>query len=129
MSQIADPTKIEDYHAHIYYDADTRKIAARLRSTIEKTFKVEMGRWREEPVGPHPQAMYQVKFKSGEFARIVPWLMLNRAGLAILVHPETGDDYADHASNALWLGDKLALNLKLLKRLLEKSKASKSKSA
>ena len=51
--------------------------------------------------------MYQVKFNPEEFASVVPWLMLNRAGLNILVHPETTDAYTDHAVNALWLGAKL----------------------
>jgi len=121
MPQAIDPQNIRGYHAHVYYDPNSRDTAADLRDKIERTFKVEMGRWRDEPVGPHPQAMYQVKFSPDEFARIVPWLMLNRSGLAILVHPETGDDYVDHAINALWLGDKLPLRLDFLKRLQEHS--------
>ena len=59
--------------------------------------------------------MYQVKVAPEEFARIVPWLMLNRGGLNILVHPETTDAYTDHAVNALWLGDKLKLRLDVLR--------------
>ena len=107
-------TKIRDYHAHIYYDAKSRPIAARLRTAIEKKFRVVMGRWREEPVGPHPRSMYQVKFGRGEFPKIVPWLMLNRRGLSVLVHPNTSDDYHDHAINALWLGKALRLRLACL---------------
>ncbi len=107
--------KIRDYHAHVYYDAGSRKKADRLRRAIEKTFRVEMGRWREEPVGPHPQSMYQVKFGRGEFSKIVPWLMLNRAGLSILVHPNTGDAFEDHATNRLWLGKPLRLRLACLR--------------
>ena len=30
------------------------------------------------------------------FPDIVPWLMLNRRGLTVFVHPETGDNLADH---------------------------------
>ena len=41
--------------------------------------------------------------------------MLNRAGLNILVHPETTDAYTDHAVNALWLGEKLKLRLDVLR--------------
>src|ERR1700733_9373312 len=81
-----DPAKIEDYHAHIYYDAGSRETAAQIRESIEKNFTVEMGRWHDEPIGPRPHAMYQVKFAVPEFNRIVPWLMLNRRGLNILVH-------------------------------------------
>ena len=67
-----------------------------------------LGRWHDQPVGPHPQAMYQVVFRPEQFGLIVPWFLLNRRGLTILVHPETGDDYKDHAQHALWLwGDPL----------------------
>jgi aromatic ring-cleaving dioxygenase len=111
-----DPAKIRDYHAHVYYDADSRGAAARLREALEISFAVEMGRWRDEPVGPHPQPMYQVKFGTGEFARIVPWLMLNRMGLTVLVHPNTDDAYQDHAVNALWMGEKLKLRLDILRQ-------------
>jgi len=113
--------EIRGYHAHVYYDPDSRETAARLREQIERAFAVEMGRWREEPVGPHPQTMYQVKFAPTEFQRIVPWLMLNRAGLTILVHPDTGDAYRDHAQNELWLGEKLKLRLDVLRRILAKN--------
>jgi aromatic ring-cleaving dioxygenase len=112
-----DPGKIHGYHAHIYYDRSSRRVAEHLRRVIPRRFRVELGRWREESVGPHPQSMYQVKFGVKEFPRIVPWLMLNRSGLSILVHPETGDDYQDHAFNALWLGDKLKLRLDIFGKL------------
>ena len=117
MPDAIDPAIISCYHAHIYYDDTSRDMAAHLRETIERNFKVEMGRWRDQPVGPHPQSMYQVKFNPDEFAKIVPWLMLNRAGLNILVHPETTDAYTDHSTNALWLGEKLKLNLDVLRNL------------
>jgi DOPA 4,5-dioxygenase len=60
--------------------------------------------------------MYQVAFPVAEFPRLVPWLMLNRQGLTVLVHPETGDDYTDHADRALWLGAPLSLRLETLRR-------------
>jgi len=116
MAEVIDPAVIRYYHAHVYYDGASRADAAWLRDAIERSFEVEMGRWREDPVGPHPQAMYQVKFGVGEFARIVPWLMLNRRGLTILVHPDTADAYRDHAVNPLWLGEKLQLRLDVLSR-------------
>lgn len=117
MADFVDAGAIRGYHAHVYYDEASRDSAARLREAIEGNFRVEMGRWRDQPVGPHPQAMYQVKFGPAEFARIVPWLMLNRGDLPVLVHPETGDDYADHAHNALWLGPKLPLRLEILRTM------------
>ena len=110
-----DRSRIHDYHAHVYYDPHKRTGASRLRHAIEKTFRVEMGRWHDQPIGPHPRSMYQVKFARGEFPKIVPWLMLNRGGLSVLVHPNTGDAYHDHAINALWLGKPLRLRLACLR--------------
>ena len=115
MYEVKEPTTITGYHAHIYYDDSSRERAARIRELIESNFKVVMGRWRDMPVGPHPQAMYQVAFGTDEFPRLVPWLMLNREGLSILVHPLTGDDYEDHANLSLWLGTPLPLNLDVLR--------------
>ncbi len=106
---------IASYHAHIYYDAATRPHAALLRAEIERRFTVEMGRWREQPTGPHPQSMYQVGFAADQFARIVPWLMLNHGELPVFIHPNSGDGYADHAFHDMWLGNKLKLVLDFLK--------------
>ena len=61
------------------------------------------------PVGPHTAAMYQVAFATGLFADFVPWLMLNRSGLTVLVHPNTLAPRDDHLIHALWLGPPLAL--------------------
>ena len=58
--------------------------------------------------------MYQVLFAADQFARLVPWLMLNRGPLDVLVHPSTGDDLADHTAHALWLGEQLPLRLEAL---------------
>lgn len=110
-----DPARIEGYHAHVYYDPATRVVAERMREAIGAGFSVRLGRWHDRPVGPHPQAMYQVAFPVAEFARLVPWLMLNREGLSVLVHPLTGDDYDDHSLYPLWLGTPLPLRLEALR--------------
>jgi DOPA 4,5-dioxygenase len=99
------------YHAHIYYTEGTKSVAAVVREHIGELFDVRLGRWHDQPVGPHPISMYQVAFSVSTFAKLVPWLMINRQGLDILVHPETGDDLQDHTENAIWLGEKQPLNL------------------
>lgn len=109
-----DPARITGYHAHIYYDPQSRDTAARLRQQVGERFTAVLGRWHDEPVGPHPISMYQIAFPVEEFARLVPFLMLNRAGLRILVHPETGNGYRDHAVNSLWLGEPVPLRLEIL---------------
>ena len=42
------------------------------------------------------ESMYQIAFPIEMLATFVPWLMLNRDGLTVLLHPETGDDLTDH---------------------------------
>jgi len=112
----AEPHRITGYHAHIYYDAATRPLAERLRQAIGEGFAAQLGRWHDQPVGPHPVAMYQIAFPVEEFPRLLPWLMLNRGQLSVLVHPLTGDDYEDHARYPLWLGAPLPLKLEVLRR-------------
>src|SRR5262249_49077926 len=106
-------TAIEGFHAHIYYTPATRAVAERVRQALAAQFSVTLGRWHDAPIGPHPQAMYQAAFAPEEFARLVPWLMLHREGLSVLVQPETGDDYQDHATHSLWLGEPLPLRLEI----------------
>ena len=102
---------ISSYHAHIYYDPQkTRHVAETLRNQISERFAVRMGRWHDVPVGPHRVAMYQVAFLPEVFPTLIPWLMLNRAGLAILIHPNTGAPRADHMINSFWFGEVLELN-------------------
>ena len=111
---IIDPTDVREYHAHVYYLPETRAAAERLRGELEQRFEVRLGRWHDNPVGPHTRGMYQVLFAAELFARLVPWLMLNRGTADVLIHPSTGDDVADHTAHALWLGEKLPLNLDAL---------------
>jgi aromatic ring-cleaving dioxygenase len=115
----ADAARIEGYHAHIYYAPHTRAEAEQIREGIGARFQALLGRWHDEAVGPHPISMYQVAFSAAEFPRIVPWLMLNRGELSILVHPLSGDAYLDHAKYALWLGTPVELRLEVLRRLVE----------
>jgi DOPA 4,5-dioxygenase len=118
---LEDPSIIKHYHAHIYYDpAATRDRAARLRERVAQTFpQATVGRWHDELVGPHLRSMYQVAFPPELLASFLPWLMLNRDGLAILLHPGTGDAYADHTRHAAWLGEVLPLNTEVLRRAHE----------
>jgi aromatic ring-cleaving dioxygenase len=113
----ADPEIIRHYHAHIYYDpASSRDRAARLRERVAAAFPdATLGRWHDAQVGPHPQSMYQIAFPTTLLATFLPWLMLNRDGLTILLHPGTGDAYADHTDHAVWLGGLLPLRLDVLR--------------
>ncbi len=73
--------RIDGYHAHVYYDTDSRATAEQLAEAITDKFAVELGGFFDEPIGPHPVANLQIIFPTAEFASVVPWLMLNRRGL------------------------------------------------
>jgi aromatic ring-cleaving dioxygenase len=107
---------IDGYHAHVYYDPKTRPVAERLAATARERFAVEIGGFFDEPVGPHPVANLQIVFKPAEFAAVVPWLMLNRSGLDVLIHPLTDDSVRDHDSDGAWLGKPVPLRLHVLRR-------------
>jgi len=112
---IAPISHIHSYHAHIYFnDSAERERAAIVREQIAERFTVQLGRWRETPVGPHTRPMYQVAFDIALFPSLLPWLMLNRQDLTILVHPNTDNPRRDHATHALWFGQVLDLKTAML---------------
>ena len=113
-----DVTAISGWHAHIYYDHGDPGGAGRaraVRDALVERFDAEAGMWREVPGGPHTSAGFQASFTVARFDAVVPWLMLNRDGLAILIHPLSGDEVADHGDYAVWIGDILPVNFDALR--------------
>jgi DOPA 4,5-dioxygenase len=108
-------TEVKGYHAHVYYNAETRKIAEALRNTIIENFDVKPGAFSDDPIGPHPISQFNIIFKTAEFQQIVPWLMLNHEGLDVLIHPLTESSYDDHSKNALWIGTPVPMRLDILR--------------
>ena len=105
------------YHAHIYYDPQkTRGVAERVCAAVDGKFRVEIDGFRDEPRGPHPISNVLVVFKPDQFEHVVPYLMLNRDGLDVLVHPLTLDAVEDHSSYAIWLGNPVELKRHTLPR-------------
>ena len=99
------------YHAHIYFEKQTKKVAESLRRRINQEFDVKIGKWHYKPIGPHPNNMYQVTFDASIFSDIILWLSANRNNLNILIHPQSGDNLKDHTDLAIWLGMSLELKL------------------
>jgi DOPA 4,5-dioxygenase len=107
---------IRSWHAHVYFDAASRDAAWALRQAIETELAgvIELGRFHDKPVGPHPMWSYQLAFEPDRFAEVTGWLALNHGALDVFVHPNTGDELRDHRDSALWLGRSHALNLSAL---------------
>jgi DOPA 4,5-dioxygenase len=108
-------TELKGYHAHVYYDAETKPKAAQLQATILGKFTCEPGAFSDAPIGPHPISQFNITFEIPEFQNIVPWLMLNRDGLDVLIHPLTESSYDDHSKNAMWLGTPVPMRLDILR--------------
>ena len=107
---------IEGFHAHVYYDASSMEQARDLCESAKSRFALKMGRMHQKPVGPHPRWSCQLAFGPELFGEVIPWLALNRDGLVIFVHPETGDDLADHTRHALWMGKIEQLDLSIFEK-------------
>jgi aromatic ring-cleaving dioxygenase len=111
-----DPASITSWHAHVYFGAESRDAARAFLEVIatELASRVQIGRFHEKPVGPHPAWTYQLAFDAPEFAHVVGWLALNHGALDVFIHPNTGDPLSDHRDAALWLGKSYPLNLQAL---------------
>src|SRR5262245_40378555 len=102
----ASADSLHGYHVHIYYKDETLAAAQALR-VIGKNAGI---------AGPHPVSQIQIIFKKEAFQQVVPWLMLNRDGLDILVHPLSDNEYDDHTDYALWMGTPIKLKVETLRR-------------
>ena len=107
---------VTGYHAHVYFDPDSRDQAQRLCEAAGQSFGVIVGRMHDGPVGPHPRGSCQLTFGADKFEAVIPWLVVNRGGLTVFAHAETGDALKDHTEHVLWLGPSEVLNLSALKR-------------
>ncbi|ERO62383.1 DOPA 4,5-dioxygenase family protein [Pseudomonas piscis] len=103
--------RIKGYHAHVYFDASTIEQARVLCEQAAQLFDLRMGRVHERQVGPHPDWSCQLAFGPELFGQVVPWLALNRQGLVVFLHPETGDELQDHTDHAIWMGALRPLDL------------------
>jgi aromatic ring-cleaving dioxygenase len=110
-----DVSAVQNWHAHVYFDGGHRDAAWALREQIEARFarKLQLGRFHERPVGPHPLWSYQLAFDPPHFAEIVEWLTLNHGALDVFLHPNTGDDLRDHRDAAVWIGHSHTLKLEV----------------
>ncbi len=114
-SPINRPVNIHDnYHAHVYFNAETIDYASQFFASAGEKFGLKVGRVHRKRVGPHTEWSCQVLFTSKEFDQLIPWLEEKRNGLSVLVHGDTGNDLRDHTEYAYWLGKPVELNLQVL---------------
>ena len=105
-------SEIENFHAHVYYDAPkTRAQALTLCQTAGETFGIKVGRMHDNPVGPHPRGSCQLTIGKGQLEAVISWLVMNRRGLTVFTHAQTGNALKDHTDHVIWLGPSETLKL------------------
>jgi aromatic ring-cleaving dioxygenase len=69
--------------------------------------------------------MFEIVLVSpAQFGAFVPWLVINRGPLSVLVHPNTIDpasgenteELRDHTQRAMWMGERLILDTSVLRQ-------------
>jgi len=104
---------IRDFHAHIYFDPDQVEQARALGTAAQQRFGVPVGHYHVRPVGPHPRGSIQLTVPADQFGQVAQWLALNRNGLTIFAHANTGNDLADHTDHVIWFGPSEKLDLSI----------------
>jgi aromatic ring-cleaving dioxygenase len=105
--------EIRGFHAHIYYDPEQVGRARALAAAAQDRFAVAVGRFHLRPVGPHPRGSCQLTVPRELFGDVAQWLTLNRRGLTIFAHADTGNDLPDHTDHVIWFGPSEALDLSM----------------
>lgn len=107
------------FHAHIYFDVQSRPVAAALRDRFRDLIApgsdpqiVFSGKLVDGPIGPHPIPQFEVHFFAE--AREAVTALIAATGLRALIHPLTHDDLADHTSLGHWIGEPVELDLSVL---------------
>ena len=121
------------FDLHVYYFPSQHEYAHALWQRIRHEFpELRIYKFWDKPVGPHPYAMFEVNvFTPAQFGAFVPWLVVNRGPLSVLCHPnsEDGDAVRDHTQRATWLGEKVPLDVGLLREFEEKRMAKEREGA
>lgn len=104
---------IQSYHAHIYFEADQLEKAKAVCESLRDAYSLQMGRMHSGPVGPHPRGSCQMTVPVNKIGDVMAWLSLNRDGLTIFTHPDTGQHLEDHRDRAIWMGGMPQLDLSI----------------
>ena len=106
------------YHAHVYFTEESKATAQNVVMQASELFGVDYGHFHDKPVGPHPVGSCQITVPVNLLGPMLDWLALNRQGLTVFIHAETGDVMKDHTEHTIWMGSMPGLNIEMLESLL-----------
>ncbi len=110
------------FHAHVYFDISQTALAEQVRANLIKAIPQlgYVGSLIAMPIGPHPKPMFELHIAAAQLADSIQIIDDFRQGLSVLIHPVQQDEMAAHTVDAKWLGEKLPLNLEILKQLIHR---------
>ena len=108
---------IQTYHAHIYFALNEMTQAAQVRESIVKALPqlTYVGQLIPIAIGPHPQPMFEIHIPASNINLAMATIDGLRKAFSVLVHPVQTNELDAHTNAARWLGEKLTLNLNVLK--------------
>lgn len=123
---------------HVYYTQSQLPYARQLYDRIRREFpELRIYRFWDKPVGPHPFAMFEVNvFTPAQFGAFVPWLVIWRGELSVLVHPNTTvaagalvseAELRNHTQRATWMGEKVPLDVSVFLQWRQKELEEREK--
>lgn len=104
---------IQGFHAHIYFNPEEVEAAKALAREAQSLFGIAVGHFHLRPVGPHPRGSCQLTVSRERFGAFAEWAALNRRGLTIFAHADTGDHLPDHTAHVIWFGPSERLDLSM----------------
>jgi len=125
------------FDVHIYYfqnNPQQSQYAKELHERIRLEFpELRIYTFWDRPIGPHPTAMFEVNLHTPtQFGAFIPWLAVHRGPLSVLIHPnfelkDADTDKANHTERAVWMGERVPLDLGLFDFAKEREEEEKKK--
>ncbi|KAF8953801.1 hypothetical protein CPC16_005051 [Podila verticillata] len=128
----AQSQEMKEFHFHTYFfqtNTESLEAAREFRAKIEALvqegyFHVVPQVWgggiNTIPLGPHVVGSFETWVPIEHFSRAFGWFAQNRGQFSILVHPLTKDEIIDHTDRAVWLGQPVPMDFKVLRERLDK---------
>ncbi|RPA92385.1 hypothetical protein L873DRAFT_1817707 [Choiromyces venosus 120613-1] len=114
------------FDAHVYFyqnNPEQVQFAKELWERVRREFpELRIYKIFDKPLGPHTLAMFEVNILTPtQFGAFIPWLVINRGPLSVLLHPNTNDPLRDHTQRATWLGREVPVDTGLLRQSFQKA--------
>ncbi len=109
-------TNPDGYHVHVYFTSQSKPAAQTVVSGLAENFGLKPGSFHDKQVGPHPVGSCLLVIPVDLLGPVINWLTLNRQGLTIFIHAETGDVMKDHTEHTIWMGSMPELDMDFLEK-------------